>query len=140
VDINPENLDYCRQRFASDPGMHYVKTDGASLRGIRSGTVTLLYSFDSMVHFDSDVVRAYLQESYRVLRPGGRCFFHHSNYTGNPGGDFKDSPHWRNFMSKELFAHYSIRSGLQVLEQRVIDWTEPDLDCLTLLEKPDKAS
>jgi ubiquinone/menaquinone biosynthesis C-methylase UbiE len=98
--------------------------------------VTLVYTFDSMVHFDSDVIRAYMKEFYRILKPGGHCFCHHSNYTGNPGGDFTTNPHWRNFMSKELFAHYAIKEGFKIIEQKVIDWSVPNLDCLSLIQKP----
>ena len=39
-------------------------------------------------------------------------------------------------MSKQLFAYLADRAGLEVLEQRVIDWGgKKDLDCLTLVEK-----
>jgi SAM-dependent methyltransferase len=138
ADINQECIDVCKQRFQGDKNITYLKNDGASLRGIEDNRLTLVYSFDSMVHFDSDVIRNYLEEFHRVLVAGGSCFCHHSNYTGNPGGAFQESPHWRNFMSKELFAHYSKKAGLQVIEQKVIDWGgTPDLDCLSVLRKPD---
>lgn len=89
-----------------------------------------------MVHFDSDVVRAYLREFHRILGPSGRGFCHHSNYTANPAGDFHEAAHWRNFMSQELFAHYCAKEGLTVLKSKVIDWPEyPQLDCFTLFSK-----
>jgi ubiquinone/menaquinone biosynthesis C-methylase UbiE len=135
VDINEENLDYCRKRFALDARFLFLKTDGVSLAGIRNDEVTLVYCFDSMVHFDSDVVRAYLREFRRVLKPGGQGFCHHSNFTKNPGGDFRQTPHWRNFMSQELFAHYCHKEGLTVVNSKVIDWSEPALDCFTLFKK-----
>jgi hypothetical protein len=121
---------------AGDDRVACLVTDGVSLAGIPDGSATLVFSFDSMVHFDSDVVRAYLREFLRVLVPGGAAFCHHSNYTGRPSGDFTAAPHWRNFMSRELFAHYCAKEGLAVVESRVIDWTEPALDCLTVLRKP----
>jgi ubiquinone/menaquinone biosynthesis C-methylase UbiE len=136
VDINQENIDYCRERFRGDDRFTFVKNDGVSLSGVADGSVSLVYSFDSMVHFDSDVVREYLKEIRRVLEPGGSGFLHHSNYTGDPAGQFTKAPHWRNFMSKELFAHYCIKCGLKVVEQWVIDWTAPGLDCLSIIRRP----
>ena len=46
-----------------------------------------------MVHFDSDVVRAYLKEFRRILKPGGHGFCHHSNYTGSLVAILRKSPH-----------------------------------------------
>jgi len=71
VDIQPGNIEICRRRFGDAPGVTYLVNNGYDLRDVPSGEVTLLYSFDAMVHFDSDVVRAYLREGQRVLRPGG---------------------------------------------------------------------
>lgn len=89
-----------------------------------------------MVHFEQDVVLSYLGDAARVLVPGGRALFHHSNYTAAPGNAYHLNPHWRNFMSKELFASGAIGLGLRVLEQNVLQWGNvPALDCLTLLER-----
>jgi ubiquinone/menaquinone biosynthesis C-methylase UbiE len=140
VDINRECIEHCRRRFAGKQRVSYLQTDGASLKGIADASVTLIYSFDAMVHFDSDVVRAYLQEFERVLRVGGKCFCHHSNYEGQPGGGIAKAMHSRNFMSAELFAHYSIKAGLAVRKQKILDWGGcPGLDCISILEKPPTA-
>lgn len=137
TDINAENIAVCERRFAGDERVECFLGDGLTLEPVPDGHVTLVYCFDAMVHFDSDVVRSYLREFHRVLAPGGRAFVHHSNYTRNPGGDVHDNPQWRNFMSEALFAHYARKEGLRVLRSLVIDWPPDDaLDCLTLLERP----
>ncbi len=137
VDILSENIEFCRHRFGADKRVDYVLTDGLSLSPIASESTTLVFCFDAMVHFDSDTVRAYLDEFARVLRPGGRGFCHHSNYTGNPGGDWRANPEWRNFMSRELFAHYAAKAGLRILRSDLVDWANlPGLDCYTLFERP----
>ncbi|WP_135468627.1 class I SAM-dependent methyltransferase [Crenalkalicoccus roseus] len=134
VDIQPGNIAICRRRFGDDPRIAYIVNSGYDLREVPSGRVTLLYCFDAMVHFDSDVVRAYLAEARRVLAPGGRAFLHHSNYQG--GHDWRAAPHSRAFMSQALMAHYARKEGLSVLRQQVMDWGgEPGLDCLSLLER-----
>jgi hypothetical protein len=89
-----------------------------------------------MVHFEYDTVIDYIQDAWRVLAPGGRALLHHSNYDKNPGASYRDNPDWRNFMTSSLFAHVAILAGFTVLEQFVMDWSAPDTDCLSLIEKP----
>ena len=135
ADINEENIAFCRRRFAGDSRIDFIPCDGLTLPGIPDGTVSLVYTFDAMVHFDSDTVRAYLKEFRRILKQGGRGFCHHSNHTSNPSGDFHESPGWRNFMSRELFEHYAHKEGLAVVKATVVDWSADQLDCLTVFER-----
>jgi ubiquinone/menaquinone biosynthesis C-methylase UbiE len=135
VDINETNVELCRKRFSAHPNVTIVKNDGFTLSFLPDSSVTLVYCFDSMVHFDSDVVRSYLAETQRVLTPDGRGFFHHSNYVDNPGGDIHDNPGWRNFMSASLFAHYAAKEGLELCRQRIVDWVCRESDCVSLIRK-----
>lgn len=140
VDVVRENLDFCRRRFGDDPRIAYAQTGGFDLKAIPDASVTLVYCWDAMVHFDSDIVRSYLADFRRVLVPGGRAFCHHSNWTRVPGGfEAKGGgigPERRNFMSKELYAHYAIKEGLQVVRQRTMAWNTPNLDCMSLVARP----
>jgi SAM-dependent methyltransferase len=135
TDIQPGNIDVCRKRFVDFPQVLYYVTNGYDFQPVADDTLTFIYCFDSMVHFDSDVVRAYLRDARRVLRQGGRGFFHHSNYT--QGYDWRRNPHSRNFLSKQLFEHYALKEGLVVIRQKTINWgSAVGLDCLSLVEKP----
>jgi SAM-dependent methyltransferase len=134
MDIQPGNIEVCKQRFSDRTNISFFANNGFDLRPLPDDDVTLVYCFDAMVHFDSDVVRSYLRDTRRVLRPEGRGFFHHSNYSG--GHDWRTNPSSRNFMTKELFAHYALKEGLSVDSQRVINWgNSPNLDCLTLVRR-----
>jgi len=135
VDINIENISFLRQRFGQHPSIRYHVNNGCSLPFLKSKSISFIYCFDAMVHFDSDVVRSYIREFARVLKPCGHAFAHHSNYTGNPGGDLRHNPGWRNFMSRELFAHYAKKEGLSIISQKKIDWKSDGtfIDCFTLL-------
>lgn len=135
VDINPDCIAQLQQKFLGKP-VEIIKTEGVDLLGVLDNSVSLFYTFDAMVHFDVEIVQAYLKEAFRVLQPGGYGFIHHSNYSGNPGGDFTKNPHWRNFMSADLFKHISIKAGLEVVEQHVFAWGQPDIDCITIVRKP----
>lgn len=135
IDINVENISFLRRRFGNNPKIHYHANNGYSLPFLIKSSISFIYCFDAMVHFDSDVVRSYMREFARILMPGGCAFAHHSNYTGSPGGDLHCNPGWRNFMSQELFAHYAYKEGLGVIRQKKVDWKSDGtfIDCFTLL-------
>jgi cyclopropane fatty-acyl-phospholipid synthase-like methyltransferase len=137
IDILAENIAVCQKRFEDSPKISLSIGNGVDFRPIQDGSMDSIYCYDAMVHFDSEVVFSYLRDTLRVLRTGGMALYHHSNYTSAPGRHFGQNPHARNFMSKELFAHYAIKSGLSVKEQHVRNWgNEQNLDCVTLLRKP----
>jgi hypothetical protein len=46
---------------------------------IENGSIDFAFSFDSLVHAESDVMSSYAHELARVLKPGGVAFLHHSN-------------------------------------------------------------
>ena len=134
MDIQPENVSICRERFKDHRHVQALTNSGYDLQPVEDGDTTLVYCFDAMVHFDSDVVRSYLCDTFRVLADGGRGFFHHSNYIG--GDDWRLNPGSRGFMSAEFFAHYARKEGLQLVQQTIIDWGGVrNLDCMTLVEK-----
>jgi len=137
VDIHASNVALCRRRFGDDPRIAYHANDGCTLP-VPDASLSFLFCFDAMVHFDSDVVRAYLREARRALRPGGHAFLHHSNDMSLAGGDFRQHPHWRNTLSLALMRHYAAKEGLQVVRQQPLDWAHDgtDIDGLTLLRAP----
>lgn len=141
VDVLQENIDFCSTRLKQHPNLTLLRNDGVTLSGVASDTLNFVFCFDSMMHFDSDVVRAYLREFKRILAPGGKAFLHHSNLSRNPGGNFQTNAHARNFMSQALFQHYAAKEGLLCLKSEVIDWGRgekrvAELDCLSLLGHP----
>ena len=78
----------------------------------------------------------YLRETERVLQPGGLALFHHSNNTDDYRITFSTGTSGRNYMSAQLFAYLANRAGLNVKDQRLINWNGVNnLDCLTLVEK-----
>src|SRR5205823_7894261 len=46
---------------------------------VADGTVDLVFSFDSLVHVEADVLVSYIEEIGRKLTPNGVGFLHHSN-------------------------------------------------------------
>lgn len=145
VDINRECLTRCRRRFGSDERVSYVLTRGLGFDGVDDDSATFVYCFDAMVHFEPEVVAAYLQDTARILRAGGQAFFHHSNRPLAPGAGFTDAVHWRNDMTLGRFAELADEAGLVVVRSKSIDWGSeadlaPGLDGLTLVRLPVRAA
>jgi SAM-dependent methyltransferase len=140
MDVNNENIISCVERFSDVQYVHPLINTGYDFQPLKNQSVTAIFCYDAMVHFEYDAVMSYLDDAYRILFPGGRALFHHSNYDKSPGAKGPANPHWRNFMSRNLFAHIAIRSGFKILQQLVIDWDEMrNLDCISLIEKRDGA-
>lgn len=140
MDVNETNIDFCRKRFQGKANVRCEVNNGYDLQPAATESATSIYSYDAMVHFEPDVVGAYLTDIPRVLKPGGRALLHHSVYSGNPGGHYTQNPHHRNYMTADLFRHFALRAGLTILSQEIFPWgggsnLSPNLDGLTLLER-----
>jgi ubiquinone/menaquinone biosynthesis C-methylase UbiE len=131
VDVNEENISFCHGKF-TDAKFSFIVNNGYDLREITDHSITFIYCLEAAVHFDVEIILSYIKEFRRVLIPGGFGFVHHSNFTKNPGADFRAHSAGRNFMSKELFAHLCIQNGLEIIEQRVLDWGGYEADCFSL--------
>jgi SAM-dependent methyltransferase len=155
VDRVAECIEACRRRFAGDAHVHCELNDGRSLSILPDASVDFVFSFDSFVHIDRDIVGAYLAEIARTLKPGGKGFIHHSNFGQFAGSLRERLPKWltkpliklrildwahhRNpSMSAELFRELCARQGLHCLTQELVNWRGRRLiDCLSLFVRTD---
>ncbi|CAD5915728.1 hypothetical protein NO976_00348 [Planktothrix agardhii] len=134
MDINTSNIEFCTERFKNEKNFEVIKNNGINFQPIPDNSVRSIFCYDAMVHFDHRCVLSYLQDTKRILVPGGLALYHHSNYPNNNFKHYGQNPHARNYMTKELFAEYATGSGLIIKEQIVINWgDEKDLDCITLV-------
>ncbi|MCH5261310.1 MAG: methyltransferase domain-containing protein [Lachnospiraceae bacterium] len=138
VDILDKNIEYCKERFRDEKNIVYYKNNGYDLQDLQSGVYTSLFTYDAMVHFEMLDIFNYLKETERILVGGGKALFHHSNNTEDYKITFSSATRGRNYMSRDLFAHLVNRAGMRVVKQEVFDWGgSKELDCLTLVEKPE---
>src|SRR4051794_14135992 len=84
VDLTQGCIDHCRERFADASNIEYHVNDGRSLAMVEDGSVDFVFSFDSLVHAESDVLGAYLEQLAHKLTPDGVGFIHHSNAGAYP--------------------------------------------------------
>lgn len=156
VDLNQPAIDRLEKRFGSYAGpcrLNFHKNNGSRLPMIPSSSITAIYSWDSVVHFDRRVIEEYVGEFARVLKPGGKGFIHHSNLgdataprlnRGSVGDDVWRNPQCRSNMSKALFRKYCEGSGLTVVQQVDLPWPPwpwqhlrrgEVIDCLSVFTK-----
>ena len=127
VDLTEKCIEACKQRFKNSQHISYFVNDGKSLHMIDDNSIDFVFSWDSLVHVEKNVMKSYLHDLAAKLKPGGMGFLHHSNI-----GSFKDpvtgkltveNNHWRGeSMSAELFREYCKNEGIQCLSQEIIAW------------------
>jgi len=84
VDISKRCVEHCQARFASEAHVRFHVNDGTSLAAVPDFSVDFVFSFDSLVHAEADVVEAYLREIEQKLTADGVGFIHHSNIGAYP--------------------------------------------------------
>ena len=160
-DINGDAIEFCKHRFSGvrqSPKLRYV-VNTLSTIPLENESVTFLYSWDAMVHFEFDAFRAYMKEFARILRPRGYGLIHHSNF-GSFDVRFKTflrfllirfkrsrffrNPHWRAGIAAKDVHQFCAEHDLLVLNQELMDWggandrffgRMKDLDCITIFQK-----
>jgi hypothetical protein len=79
VDLTEKCITHCRDRFAESSNITYHVNDGRSLDMVEDRSVDFVFSFDSLVHAEPDVIAAYLRQLADKLTSDGVGFLHHSN-------------------------------------------------------------
>jgi ubiquinone/menaquinone biosynthesis C-methylase UbiE len=158
VDMAERCIEACRARFASSSNIAYHVNDGRSLDMVPDGSVDTVFSFDSLVHAEADVIEAYLDQLARKLAPEGVGFVHHSNMAHYVRaarvaralperlrlplvirGALVNVYGWRaESMSAELFAELCRRAGLVCVSQERMNWVfgRHLTDCLSVFARP----
>ena len=141
VDLSGACIKSCRETFSAVPHAHFIVNDGKSLEEVPDDSIDFVFSFDSMVHCEKDVLENYLKELARKLKIGGRGFIHHSNmgeYLVN-GELTTPNYHWRaTSMTMLHFRDYCLQAGLKCVSQEKISWGQECLnDGFSLFAKLD---
>jgi ubiquinone/menaquinone biosynthesis C-methylase UbiE len=160
VDISEKCIDSCKQRFSTCSNIEYHVNNGTSLDMIADDSIDFVFSFDSLVHAEEDVIKAYLKQLSKKLKNNGAGFIHHSNigqyktfFSLNNKiiwrlpvavkrllcglGILEDQDHLRAYsMTAEKFKLYAQEAGLECVSQEMIGWnTKRQIDCLSVFKK-----
>lgn len=133
IDIVDKCLDACRQKL---PKNVFLKTDGKTIP-LLDNSVDFIFSWDSLVHCDFEVIKSYLAEIKRVLRVGGFAFVHHSNWGDRPGDNSNTG--WRAKGVKAWDVNVqAVLAGLSVEVQEIVSWGQHQWsDAFTTMSKPE---
>jgi len=139
IDLNEECVTHCKNRFSnSGSDVNFYVNDGKSLANIKDDSVDFVFSFDSLVHANAEVLEAYLEQLKNKFTTEGVGFFHHSNLGSFPERGDSTSNHYRDeVVTSDLFKTICERHGLVCISQEVINWGGDKLiDCLSVFTMP----
>ncbi len=133
IDLSGECVTACRSTFKEVDRAQFEENDGLSLDAAPDEHFDLVFSFDSLVHVEVDVMESYIPQILRKITPTGVAFLHHSNFA-SLGRKAKNDHARGASVSGQIVAKIIERAGGKVLLQEQINWGGPLLtDCLTLL-------
>ena len=137
IDLNP----LCIEKTKEKLGHHvlaYLTNDGKTLTGVRDNSQDLVFSFDSFVHMHANVTEEYIKEIFRVLKPGGQAFIHHSWLYGGSENSFDNSAGRAN-MSPEQFRGFVENNNMRIVSQTPIQFKPLNswngMDTISIFEK-----
>jgi SAM-dependent methyltransferase len=149
VDINQLAIERLQRRFRDYAGpcaLRICQNDGTTLPMVPSDSISLVYCWDSAVHFDRRIIRDYIREFARVMRAGAKGFIQHSDLGDAANPDFRLNPQYRSNMNRDLFRQYCAENGLAVVAQYDLPWGAPDhpngrvTDCISVFTRPERTS
>jgi SAM-dependent methyltransferase len=138
VDLNPLCIEKTRTKLKHHVLAYFVN-DGKSIPKVRDNSQDLVFSFDSFVHMHANVTEDYVKEIYRVLKPGGQAFIHHSWLYGG-SDESTNNVAGRANMSPEQFKIFVENNNMEIVSQNIIQF-EPlnswnGTDCISMFRKP----
>lgn len=132
IDLSEACVRHCQQRFSDYPQAEFHVNDGKSLSAVADGSIDLVFSFDSLVHAEDDVLEAYVEQIAQKFSPNGLGFLHHSNLGACAPGT--RNPHQRaSSMTADKFVRFCSSAGLACISQEIVSWGQPELiDCFSM--------
>lgn len=138
-DISKEAINYCKERFSEYKNIKYIIGKENKIN-LEDNCIDFIYSWDAMVHFNYRNIDIYLHEFFRVLKPGGYVFIHHSNLLNNKlitekSETWFENIHCRSNVGKDDVRFIANKHGFDVICQETLDWGIEGLDCISILRK-----
>ena len=157
VDLSERCIQACQERFAGVSNITYHVNDGKSLDMVPDDSIDFVFSFDSLVHAEDDVLLAYISQLSKKLRQNGVAFIHHSNLGEYPYYQriskyprvrrvlralrvIEKDIHWRAFtVTAARVAQHAAANHLRCMSQEKIPWGTKRalIDCMSVMVRDD---
>jgi len=158
VDLSEKCIQACKNKFGEHLNILYYVNDGKSLEMIPDDSIDFVFSFDSLVHAEEDVIELYLNQLQRKITKEGFGFIHHANI-----GEYrtyfqlieripirtrqllkrvsiieKDDHRRAYSMTARKFRTSAEKAGLRIISQEIINWgTKRLIDCISIFVRKD---
>ena len=129
IDISKPCIDHCHKRWGNKST--FILTNGTTIP--TKEKYDFVFSFDSLVHVEYEVIRAYISGILNNLSSTGYAFIHHSNlYEFRK--DLPDNTHARALsVSADHVKCWIQEFGGKTVVQEKVNWgTTKLIDCFTL--------
>jgi SAM-dependent methyltransferase len=114
-DVSPNMLKLATARLREFSNVELFETSGYDLRPIADGSVDLVYCTVVFMHLEEWDRYSYVEEGFRVLRPGGKLFVDNVNLCSDAGWAVFEKH--RQFPPQQRAAHITQCSTPQELEE-----------------------
>lgn len=133
IDLNESCIEVCKSWFSGSSHARFAANDGMSLRLAEDRLYDFVFSFNSLVHAEIEVLRSYIPQIIQKLTPRGVAFIHHSNLA-NAQLRHGQPVHGRASSVSALgVAEIITGNAGKVVLQEVISWVDTGLiDCMTI--------
>ena len=158
VDLSDVCVRACETRFAEAGHASFFVNDGRSLDVVPNGSADFVFSFDSLVHVEADVLSDDLVEVAAKLSSHGVAFLHHSNLGEHERHfatlDRLPDPLRERLVARRIVDHAHLRApsvtadwfagrcsevGLRCIAQELVNWGTRRvlIDCFSTVVRAD---
>jgi len=137
VDISEKCIEACKTRFADATHANFFVNNGKSLSVVSDRQYNFIFSFDSLVHVEMDVLQEYIGQIIGLLAPGGVAFLHHSNLGMYADGAIRNQHARATSVTAESVEKAIVEKGGHLLTQERLTWGESYIlnDCFSLFAR-----